>query len=137
MAVKKVCHELCSRCGKVDAVITQAGIKTGHSCQRPVPGPPSDPRLFLWSQAFFVSRYGRRHFVFEDAGLCPGDPVEVSDEGLARLRALCPYMPPNHHGRIDKIVGDEIWVEFPIDGKYDGHSQLAPYPASMVKLRKA
>lgn len=63
-----------------------------------------------------------------------GDEVEVHDEGLAMLRRLCPDMPPNHHGRIQKIVGDELWVEFPIDGTYE-HSQVAPYPASMVTRR--
>lgn len=64
-----------------------------------------------------------------------GDPVEVLDEGLAMLRRICPDMPPNHHGRVQKIVGDEIWVEFPIGGSY-ANSQVAPYPASMVVHRK-
>lgn len=65
-----------------------------------------------------------------------GDLVEVHDEGLAMLRRVCPGMPPNHHGRVSEIRGDEIWVEFPIDGSYE-HSQLAPYPKEMVSKRKA
>lgn len=63
-----------------------------------------------------------------------GDEVLVLDEGLAMLRRICPDMPPNHHGRVDRIVGDEIWVEFPIDGGYE-HSQTSPYPASMVRRK--
>jgi len=66
-----------------------------------------------------------------------GDLVEVLDEGLAMLRRLCPDMPPNHHGRVSEIRGDEIWVEFPIDGSYEDHSQIAPYPAEMVRRRSA
>ena len=65
-----------------------------------------------------------------------GDLVEVLDEGLAMLRRLCPDHPPNHHGRVSEIKGDEIWVEFPLDGGYE-HSQVAPYPASMVRTRSA
>lgn len=65
-----------------------------------------------------------------------GDEVEVLDEGLAMLRRLCPGMPPNHHGRIDRIDGDTIFVEFPVDGSY-GHSQCAPYPAAQVRARTA
>ena len=64
-----------------------------------------------------------------------GDPVEVLDQGLAMLRKLCPGMPPNHHGRVAEIDGDTIMVEFPIDGGYEEHSQVAPYPRSEVKRR--
>lgn len=65
-----------------------------------------------------------------------GDLVEVLDEGLAMLRRICPDMPPNHYGRVSEIKGDEIWVEFPLDGGYE-HSQVAPYPANMVRKRSA
>jgi hypothetical protein len=64
-----------------------------------------------------------------------GDLVEVMDEGLAMLRRLCPDQPPNHHGRVERIDGDTIYVEFPIDGSYDEHSQTAPYPVDLVKKR--
>ena len=64
-----------------------------------------------------------------------GDDVAVDDPGLAMLRAVCPDMPPNHHGRIESIDGDTIYVEFPIDGSYDGHSQTAPYTRDQVKPR--
>ena len=64
-----------------------------------------------------------------------GDSVEVIDDGLAILRTLCPDMPPNHHGRVHGIDGEMIMVEFPIDGSYDEHSQVAPYPADKVRKR--
>lgn len=64
-----------------------------------------------------------------------GDPVEVLDEGLAILRKVAPGMPPNHHGRVSEIDGDTIMVEFPIDGSYEDHSQVAPYPVSEVRKR--
>lgn len=67
--------------------------------------------------------------------LSVGDKVEVLDEGLAMLRKLCPGMPPNHHGRVAEIYGDTIMVEFPIDGGYEEHSLVAPYPRSEVKRR--
>lgn len=65
-----------------------------------------------------------------------GDLVEVLDDGLAELRRICPGMPPNHHGRVRAIEGNQIEVEFPIDGTYD-HSQIAPYPRDMVRKRSA
>lgn len=64
-----------------------------------------------------------------------GDEVEVTDEGLAMLRRICPDMPPNHHGKIQAIDGDMITVEFPIDGGYE-HSQAAPYHRSKVLPRE-
>ena len=66
-----------------------------------------------------------------------GDLVEVLDEGLARLRQLCPDMPPNHHGRVAEINGDTVMVECPIDGSYKEHSQVAPYLKSQVARREA
>lgn len=71
-----------------------------------------------------------------------GDPVEVADAGLAMLRGLHAKMcggvvKPNHHGWVNAIQGDVIMVEFPIgDDDPDEHSQVAPYPASMVRKRK-
>lgn len=67
--------------------------------------------------------------------LTVGDEVEVLDAGLAMLQRVAPGMPPNHHGRVQGIDGDTIVVEFPIDGSYDDHSQVAPYPRSKVKRR--
>lgn len=64
-----------------------------------------------------------------------GDLVEVLDEGLAMLRRICPDQPPNHHGRVAEISGETIMVEFPIDGSYEDHSQVAPYPANLVRKR--
>lgn len=63
------------------------------------------------------------------------DLVEVDDEGLAMLRQLCPDMPSNHHGRVYEIRDDSILVEFPINGSYDDHSQVAPYPISKIRKR--
>lgn len=69
--------------------------------------------------------------------LVVGDLVEVMDMGLAMLRQVCPNMPPNHHGRVHRIDGDFIEVEFPIDGSYLKHSQCAPYHKRLVKKRSA
>lgn len=67
-------------------------------------------------------------------GYAVGDLVEVLDEGLAMLRRLMPNMPPNHHGKVAEIWDDgQILVEFPLSG--ENHSQVAPYPASMVRKR--
>ena len=67
-------------------------------------------------------------------GYAVGDLVEVLDEGLAMLRRLMPNMPPNHHGKVAAIWDDgKILVEFPLSG--ENHSQVAPYPASMVRKR--
>jgi len=71
-----------------------------------------------------------------------GDLVEVLDPGLAQLRAImtqCGNDPgPNNHGKVSEIWEDgTILVEFPIgDDDPEEHSQVAPYPASQVRLRK-
>lgn len=58
MAPKLAIRERCGRCGEVDAVATQKGIKTGHSCSNPVPGPSDPPRTLLWRDAYLVNRDG-------------------------------------------------------------------------------
>ena len=63
-----------------------------------------------------------------------GELVQVDDQGLAMLRKLCPDMPPNHHGRVDRVEGSKVWVEFPIDGSYE-HSQVVPYDIEKVVKR--
>lgn len=63
-----------------------------------------------------------------------GELVQVDDQGLAMLRKLCPDMPPNHHGRVDRVEGSTVYVEFPIDGSYE-HSQVAPYDIEKVAKR--
>jgi len=67
-----------------------------------------------------------------------GDPVEVADPGLAMLRQFAPPgSKPNNHGVVHEIMENgDIMVEFPI-GNDDPkeHSQVAPYPPEMVKLR--
>lgn len=64
-----------------------------------------------------------------------GDLVEVDDPGLAMLRKLCPDQPPNHHGRVDRIDGSMIYVEFPLNGSYEYSTQVAPYEAGQVSKR--
>ena len=70
-----------------------------------------------------------------------GDPVEVSDPGLARLRAMMAKFGndpgPNNLGLVYEIEADgTIIVEFPIgDDDMEKHSQIAPYPAKLVRLR--
>jgi hypothetical protein len=69
-----------------------------------------------------------------------GDAVEVLDEGLRRLRAIMPDMPPNHHGFVMELnYGDsgDILVVFPIgDDPIEEHSQVAPYPPHLVRKRE-
>lgn len=54
-----------------------------------------------------------------------GDRVTVEDEGLAMLRSICPDMPPNNTGTIERIDSECVYVCFD-----DG--QLAPYPREQV-----
>ncbi|HUV66381.1 MAG TPA: hypothetical protein VMW24_21005 [Sedimentisphaerales bacterium] len=67
-----------------------------------------------------------------------GDAVEVLDPGLAQLRAIMVRFGndpgPNNLGRVAEVLSDgELLIEFPIDGSYE-HSQVAPYPMSMIRL---
>lgn len=55
------------------------------------------------------------------------------DELLAMFANLS-GIPPNHHGRVDRVEGSKVWVEFPIDGSYE-HSQVAPYDIEKVAKR--
>lgn len=65
-----------------------------------------------------------------------GDPVLVDCFGLAMLRHFAPAgAAPNHHGVVASIEEDgNIMVEFPIGDDPD-HSQVAPYPAELVRPR--
>lgn len=59
-----------------------------------------------------------------------GDQVAVQCEGLATLRALCPDMPPNHHGEVTEVLdSNTLLIEFP-----DG--QAVPYSVSECRLRE-
>lgn len=58
-----------------------------------------------------------------------GDKIEVIDDGLAMLRKLCPDMPPNHYGCVERTQGRLVFVLF------DDTKQTAPYPEHLVKLR--
>ena len=65
-----------------------------------------------------------------------GDPVLVNDPGLAMIRKFAPPgAEPNNHGVVHEILDDgDIMVAFPVHGEVE-HSQVAPYPASMVIRR--
>jgi len=69
-----------------------------------------------------------------------GDPVMVMDPGLIILqRFALPNSKPNNEGTISEIWdnGKTILVDFPIgDDDPKEHSQVAPYPVEMVKLKK-
>lgn len=70
-----------------------------------------------------------------------GDPVEVMDEGLVMLNLFAPPgAKPTNHGYVKELnYGEsrEVLVEFPIgDDPIDKHSQVAPYPISMIRKRK-
>ena len=62
-----------------------------------------------------------------------GDKVEVIDAGLLMLQRFAPKKSkPNNVGKIAEILEDgSILVEFNLSGK--DHSQVAPYPADMVR----
>lgn len=62
-----------------------------------------------------------------------GDKVEVIDAGLLMLQRFAPKKSePNNVGKIAEILEDgSILVEFKLSGK--DHSQVAPYPADMVR----
>jgi len=69
-----------------------------------------------------------------------GQPVRVLDPGLAMIRdtmAMMGISVINHHGWVHSIEPNgTIMVEFPIgDDDPNEHSQIAPYPASMVRAR--
>jgi hypothetical protein len=72
-----------------------------------------------------VGRRGKTSRSFE-----VGDRVEVLDEGLAKLRAIVPGAPPNHHG-----VVEEIWSDGNLLIIFDDTEQSAPYPPNLVRLR--
>ena len=59
-----------------------------------------------------------------------GDKVLVLDEGLAKLREICPGLPPNHHGVITEIWDNELLICF------DDTDSAAPYPPEMVRKRE-
>lgn len=69
-----------------------------------------------------------------------GDPVVVMDPGLIMLQRFAPpNAKPNNEGTVLEIWDDgkTILVDFPIgDDDPKEHSQAAPYPARLVKLKR-
>lgn len=64
-----------------------------------------------------------------------GDWVIVNDPGLIMLQQFAPQgSPPNNEGRIAEIMEDGYaLIEFPIgNDDIDKHSQVAPYPLSII-----
>ena len=57
-----------------------------------------------------------------------GDKVQVLDKGLARLRELCPGLPPNHHGEVS-----EIWDDGTLIILFDDTESIAPYSPELVR----
>jgi len=69
-----------------------------------------------------------------------GDPIEVIDPGLIMLQQFAPPgSMPNNHGYVKELnygEHNDVLVEFPIgDDPMDEHSQVAPYPLSMIRKR--
>lgn len=66
-----------------------------------------------------------------------GDKVEVLDPCLAMLRSLMgKRAKPNNLGIVNRIMDNgDVLVEFPIGRGATAHSQVAPYPPHMVRLR--
>lgn len=75
-----------------------SGIRKGHLCSRPVPGPPSVPKKYRWSEAFFVAE-GRTYFEYPKAD--EALPVWLLDASSALPAAL--NQPTV--GRMRKCVG--------------------------------
>jgi hypothetical protein len=67
-----------------------------------------------------------------------GDRVRVMDQGLMMLQKFAPPgAKPNNEGVVSEILEDgDLLIEFPIgDDDLKGHSQVAPYSASIcVKI---
>lgn len=60
-----------------------------------------------------------------------GDRVRVTDPALAQLREIMrkatgQEAPPNHHGTVYRVEGDEVLINFDDGG-------CAPYPAAEVR----
>lgn len=83
MAIKRPCYELCKRCGEVDAVAVPQGIKVGHRCKKPVPGPQPYPYVYRWDEAYFVRADGSEVFSppasEEDAQCARGNGMTVRE----------------------------------------------------------
>jgi hypothetical protein len=63
-----------------------------------------------------------------------GDKVRVMDQGLLILQKFAPPgSKPNNEGVVSEILEDgDLLIEFPIgDDDPKGHSQVAPYPATI------
>jgi len=68
-----------------------------------------------------------------------GDKVEVMDPGLIQLMSIMPPgTKPNNVGYIKELWDDgDALIEFPIgDDDMEEHSQVAPYPTTMLKVIK-
>ena len=69
-----------------------------------------------------------------------GDPIAVMDPGLLMMQQFAPPgAKPNNHGYVKELNygGDgSVLVEFPIDDDpMEEHSQVAPYPRSIIRKR--
>ena len=64
MAIKRTIHEVCDRCGQVQARVRADGsiVLVGHNCSKPVPGPPDVPRIYRACDVIYVPA--------ETAGVC-------------------------------------------------------------------
>lgn len=65
-----------------------------------------------------------------------GDKVKVMDPGLLMLQKFAPPgAKPNNEGFVKEFLEDgNVMIEFPIgDDPIEEHSQVAPYPISMLK----
>lgn len=69
--------------------------------------------------------------------LTVGELVQVTDIGLASLRAIMPDAGPNHYGAVAGVGEDgQIMVLFPIgDDDPAEHGQVVPYDSRDVLVR--
>jgi hypothetical protein len=73
-----------------------------------------------------------------------GEYVGVADQGLLMIQKFAPKNSfPNNYGKVEELWDDgKVLISFPLkdeNGKlgYDKHSQVAPYPESIVFKREA
>jgi hypothetical protein len=55
MSLKPDVHELCPKCGQIQARIDAKGVVwKAHNCPRRPPGPPNPPRSFMPGEVNFI-----------------------------------------------------------------------------------
>jgi hypothetical protein len=60
VALKKIVHEICGRCGQQAATLLHDGrVQVGHNCAKPVPGPQPYPITYGAMEVIFVPKQAK------------------------------------------------------------------------------